>query len=77
MRCGYPPKFDGCRGLHPTALSSQCLRANGTMKDSRSMADPDKKKARKRAKKRKRRELERAVEENGHHAREKKRKGKR
>jgi hypothetical protein len=41
------------------------------------MADPDKKKARKRAKKRKRRELERALEENGRHAREKKRKGKR
>ena len=41
------------------------------------MADPDKKKARKRAKKRKRREIERAVEKDGHHAREKKRKGKR
>ena len=41
------------------------------------MTDPYKKKARKRTKKRKRRELERAVEENGRHAREKKRKGKR
>jgi len=43
---------------------------------SRRMSDPDKKKARKRTKKRKRRDLERAVEENGHHSREK-RKGKR
>jgi hypothetical protein len=41
------------------------------------MADPDKKKARKRAKKRKRREIEGALDENGRHAREKKRKGKR
>jgi len=41
------------------------------------VADPDKKKARKLAKKRKRLELERVIEKDGHHAREKKRKGKR
>jgi hypothetical protein len=41
------------------------------------VADPDKTKARTRAEKRKRRELERGVEQNGHHAREKKRRGKR
>jgi hypothetical protein len=37
-----------------------------------SLSDPLKKKLRKKAKKAKRRELEKAIERNGHHAREKK-----